>query len=77
MTLDRFGEQCGDFSAGAGGLVEVGGQFGPVRVGCDVGLDAVSEAAPALRAVSYRTSNLQRFIHDDMQRKLFCVGLAR
>jgi hypothetical protein len=34
-------------------------------------------SAPTLRAVSYRTSNLQRFIHDDMQRKLFCAGLAR
>ena len=49
-AVDRVGEQCGDVGAGAGGLIELGGQPRPERVGDDVGVDAFGEAAPALCA---------------------------
>ena len=39
-------EQCGDVGAGAGGVVEVGGQPRPERVGGDVGVDVFGELAP-------------------------------
>ena len=39
-------QQCGDVGARAGGVVEVGGQSRPERVGGDVGVDVFGELAP-------------------------------
>ena len=50
VAVDRVGQQCGHVGAGAGGRLEVGGQPRPERVGADVGVDALGEAAPALGA---------------------------
>ena len=48
VAFDRRAEQVGDVGAGAGGVVEVGGQPGPERVGGEVRVDAVGQGAPAL-----------------------------
>src|ERR1700758_4866059 len=50
MQADGFAEQVGHVGAGAGGLLEVGGQPGPERVGGDVRVEVFGHGFPALGA---------------------------